>query len=403
MTDSVLQGSLASFKLPDVLSFVSSAHKSGTLTLHSDGHESYIFFQNGALVFAGSNQEPFRLGAILQRKKLLTRDDCMRVDEMMRHNGGRFGQLAVAQGFFSEGQLQDYLKVQVSEILYDAFVWTSGTFDFAEGIGLPSHAVTISIDLSNLIMEGARRIEEWEQCVNLLPDKNVVFRVVSSPNSDKITLTVEEWKILFMINGVRTLEDLAHDAYAEPFSVYRVVYGLLANHLIEAVPPMSRAEDTGGITGPMAVPVMPESDDDTMCQTVKGPLSGIPTVRDDTSLLVSPSARVSRHEVVKTIVAQLTVMSGESSGRMVPLTQQEYLIGRHHDNNIQINDLGISGFHARIYRGPEGYVIEDLKSRNGVWLNLTRVFHAILQDQDKLRLGATDFLYTILYDGTRAS
>src|SRR4029079_46628 len=199
MADSALQGSLASFKLPDVLSFLSSTQKSGTLTLRSEGHESYISFQNGALVFAGSNQEVFSLGAILQRKKLLSRDDCMRIDEVMRREGGRFGQLAVAKGLFSEGQLQDYLKVQVSEILYDAFVWTNGTFDFMEGIGLPSHAVTISIDLSNLIMEGARRIEEWEQCVSLLPDKNVVFRVVSSPHSDKITLTVDEWKILFMI------------------------------------------------------------------------------------------------------------------------------------------------------------------------------------------------------------
>ncbi len=401
MTDSVLQGSLASFRLPEVLSFVSAAHKSGTLTLRDEGRQSSIFFQDGALVFAGTNQEQFRLGAILLRKKKLSRDDCMRIDELMRRNGGRFGQLAVAQGLFSDGQLQDYLKVQVSEILYDAFVWTRGTFDFLEGIELPSNAVTISIDLANLIMEGARRIEEWEQCVNLLPDKNVTFRVVSSPNSDKITLTVEEWKILFMINGVRTLEDLSHDADEDPFRVYRVVYGLLANHLIEAVPPSARAEDTGGVTGPMTTPPMP--DDDTIRQMLKASFSGLPTVRDDTSLLVSPTARVSRHEVVKTTVAQITVLNGESEGRSVPLTQQEYLIGRHKDNNIQLNDLGISGFHARIYRGPEGYVIEDLKSRNGVWLNRTRVFHAILQDQDKLRLGATDFVYTILYDGTRAT
>ena len=46
------------------------------------------------------------------------------------------------------------------------------------------------------------------------------------------------------------------------------------------------------------------------------------------------------------------------------------------------SDLGISGHHARIFRGPEGYVIEDLKSRNGTWLNGTRVFHSILQNGD---------------------
>jgi len=405
MSDSVLQGSLVSFKLPHVLSFLNAAQKSGTLTLSSEGGETFIFFQNGALVFAGSSQEQYRLGAILLRKRKVARSDCVRIDELMRRDGGRFGQIAVAQGILSDPQLHDYLKVQVSEILYDAFVWTTGAFTFSEAMELPSHAVTISIDLADLIMEGARRIEEWEQCIKLLPDKNVVFRVVASPNSEKITLTVDEWKILFMINGVRTLEELSHDADDVPFHVYRVVYGLLANHLIEPVAPAERADDTGGNTAPVAPPPMP--DDETMRQAPMASFSGMSTVRDaendDTSLLVNTSARVSRKDIVKTTVAQLTVMTGEGEGTTIPLTQQEYLIGRHKDNNIQLTDLGVSGFHARIYRGPDGYVIEDLKSRNGVWLNGTRVFHAILQDQDKMRLGATDLVYGILYDGSRGA
>ena len=404
MSDTVLQGSLVSFKLPQVLSFLNAAQKSGTLTLTSDGRDTHIFFQNGSIVFAASNQEQFRLGTILLRKRKLTRNDCMRIDELMRRNGGRFGQIAVAQGILSDPQLHDFLKVQVSEILYDAFVWTMGSFAFTDAVELPSYAVTISIDLANLIMEGARRIEEWEHCLQLLPDKNVVLKVVANPNSDKITLTVEEWKILFMINGVRTLEDLSHDADGEPFEVYRVVYGLLSNHLIEPITPAERAEDTGGtVTRPVAPPSFPE--DDTIRQGVIDSFSEMPTVEgnegDDTSLLISAEARVSRKDIVKTMVAQLTVLNGEGEGTTIPLTQQEYLIGRHRDNNIQLTDLGISGFHARIYRGPEGYVIEDLKSRNGVWLNATRVYHATLQDKDTIRLGATDLSYTILYDGMR--
>ena len=404
MTESVLQGSLVSFKLPQVLSFLNAAQKSGTLTLTSDGRDTHIFFQTGSIVFAASNQEQFRLGTILLRKRKLTRNDCLRIDDLMRRNGGRFGQIAVTQGILSDPQLHDFLKVQVSEILYDAFVWTSGSFSFTDAVELPSYAVTISIDLANLIMEGARRIEEWEQCIRLLPDKNVVFRVVSNPNSDKITLTVDEWKILFMINGVRTLEELSHDADAEPFDVYRVVYGLLSNHLIEPVSPAERAEDTAGtVTRPVAPPPLPE--DETMRQGSLDSFSEMPTVHeqdgDDTSLLISSTARVSKKDIVKTTVAQLTVMNGENEGTTIPLTQQEYLIGRHKDNNIQLTDLGVSGFHARIYRGPDGYVIEDLKSRNGIWVNATRVYHATLQDKDTIRLGATDLSYSILYDGMR--
>ncbi|HEX2123231.1 MAG TPA: DUF4388 domain-containing protein, partial [Thermoanaerobaculia bacterium] len=244
MAEAVLHGSISAFPLPEVLTFLSTTRKGGTLTLASEAKEAYLFFDDGALIYAGSNQEQFRLGSILLRKKRITRQQRERLDAMMQAEGGRFGQHAVQEGILTDAQLRDFLKVQVSEIVYDCFVWNGGTFSFAEETRLPQHAVTISIDLGNLIMEGARRIEEWEQCLKLLPDQSVVFRVVTSPRDEKITLTADEWRILFLINGQRTLEDLCHDSEDDPFDVYRVVYGLQANHLIEPVLNVHADEDT---------------------------------------------------------------------------------------------------------------------------------------------------------------
>src|SRR5207247_7294736 len=93
---------------------------------------------------------------------------------LMSSDGGRFGQIAIEQGVLTDAQLRDFLKIQVSEILFDCFVWKGGTFTFAAPLDLPPYAVTIAVDLSNLIMEGARRINEWEECVRLLPDDKVV-------------------------------------------------------------------------------------------------------------------------------------------------------------------------------------------------------------------------------------
>ena len=81
------------------------------------------------------------------------------------------------------------------------------------------------------------------------------------------------------------------------------------------------------------------------------------------------------------------VESGELAGRVIPLAEPEYLIGRHRDNGIQIPDIGVSGFHARIYRGPDGFTLEDLKSRNGTWINGTRIYHATLSNGDRVHLG----------------
>jgi hypothetical protein len=244
-------------------------------------------------------------------------------------------------------------------------------------------------------MEGARRIAEWEECVRLLPDSKVVFRVVSNPDAEKITLSIEEWKILFLINGRRRLEELSHDSDEDPLHVYRVVYGLFANKLIEAVTRTASPDDTGG--GAPVTTIF----DETMRQQ-PATFSADSTVRevgDDTNLLLSTGPKLSYKDVVKPTIAQLTITSGEDTGLMFPLTESEYLIGRQRDNQIPLADLGISGHHVRIYRGPDGYAIEDLKSRNGTWLNSARTFHALLHSGDQIRIGATELRYEILYDG----
>jgi hypothetical protein len=375
-----LQGDVTAFRLPDVLSFLCTTRKSGTLAVASNSKKAHFFFREGALVYAGSNQEQFRLGSILLRKKKITREECERIDALMQRDGGRFGQLAVQEGVMSDAQLRDFLKVQVSEIVYDAFIWAEGTFSFHGETSLPDHAVTITIDLGNLIMEGARRIEEWEQCASLLPDRSMVFRVVAKPRDEKITLTADEWKILFLINGQRTLEELCNDADEEPLQVYRVLYGLFANKLIEVASTTFR-----------------EHDDATIRQA--SPKFGAESTmrdeepNDDTSLLVSSQAHLSYADVVRPIVAQLRVSTDDG---IIPLTDPEYLIGRHRENTIVLPDPGVSGFHARIYRGPEGYVLEDLKSRNGTWVNGERVFQLTLTSGDRVHVGTTDLLYEVL-------
>ncbi len=398
MSSVSLRGTLDSFKLPDVLTFLSTAKKTGMLTITLAEKEAYVFFRAGAVVYAASNHESLRLGPILVRKKRMTKEQAAEIDDLMLRSGGRFADVALQTGVMNQSQLDDFLKIQVSEVLYDAFVWKSGDFAFYEGIDLPPSAVTISMELSNLIMEGARRIDEWEECLRLLPDSSVVFRVVSDPESEKITLSLDEWKILFLINGQRTLEELCRDTEADSFQVYRLAYGLMANKLIEPTEP--RSDETDDVTAPVAA-----LGDDTVRQGVVE-FGADATMRDfsndDTNLLVSNEATLSYKDVVKKTVAQLSVIKGEDSGTVIPLIENEYLIGRQRDNDIPLADLGVSGHHARIFRGTEGYVIEDLKSRNGTWLNGTRVFHSVLKNGDQIRVGATDMRYEVLFDASSA-
>jgi hypothetical protein len=93
-------------------------------------------------------------------------------------------------------------------------------------------------------MEGARRIDEWGGLACCPTARSSSAR--SRSETEKITLSLDEWRILFLINGQRTLKSSA-SRRVEAFQVYRLVYGLLAYKLIE--PAKDSGIDRDVVTG----------------------------------------------------------------------------------------------------------------------------------------------------------
>lgn len=71
----------------------------------------------------------------------------------------------------------------------------------------------------------------------------------------------------------------------------------------------------------------------------------------------------------------------------VPLTQAATTIGRLPDNNVQIDNLAVSGHHARISWEQGQYILEDLGSLNGTYVNNERVGKATLRHGDRVKIG----------------
>src|SRR6201998_1195219 len=71
----------------------------------------------------------------------------------------------------------------------------------------------------------------------------------------------------------------------------------------------------------------------------------------------------------------------------VPLGTRPVTIGRAPDNDIQIDNLAVSNYHARVYVEAGSLVVEDLNSLNGSFLNEIRVDRAMLKDGDTILIG----------------
>ena len=82
----------------------------------------------------------------------------------------------------------------------------------------------------------------------------------------------------------------------------------------------------------------------------------------------------------------------------VPLGTRPVTIGRAPDNDIPIDNLAVSNYHARVYVEAGSLVVEDLNSLNGSFLNDIRVERAMLKDGDAILIGKHHILVDQMHD-----
>jgi len=90
---------------------------------------------------------------------------------------------------------------------------------------------------------------------------------------------------------------------------------------------------------------------------------------------------------------RLLQVEGPGAPREIPLTQLPQRIGRDSQAEIRVPSAHVSRHHLQIRREGDDIVCADLESRNGAWLNNTRVHEASLRDGDTLQIGDAVFIF----------
>ena len=86
----------------------------------------------------------------------------------------------------------------------------------------------------------------------------------------------------------------------------------------------------------------------------------------------------------------LVFVNGGHAGESFALLPTTMTIGREHDNNVEIKDPDVARYHARILRERDDFVVEDLNSSSGTWINGERKARAVLSHGDVIRVGQTE-------------
>jgi hypothetical protein len=180
------QGSLAELHLPDIVQLMSVSGKTGVFHLQDGPVKGEIFLKDGQIVHA---------------------------------------QLDDAQG---------------EEAVYALAIWNRGEFRFEPGVSTDRNTITKSN--TNLLMEAARRLDEWRVLQKKIPSTDHAPEFVIQEGRDgQINLNTGEWLILSKIDGRRSVKQIAAAAGLPVFDVAKILYGLVATGLLRLREPAKGA------------------------------------------------------------------------------------------------------------------------------------------------------------------
>ena len=235
-----LKGDLHDFSTTQLLNLISLARKTGTLTIEGS-QVAQMAFRDGKLVLANMGENSNSLAFVLEDAGILTHQQ----GEVIRTKASgtsdkQLGHLLIKAGYVTQGDIIQSVRRHTLDVVFRLFTWVEGLFRFDANTIPPSDRITVPIDLESVIMEGSRRLKEWEVLQEELPDLDVSLRFSDRPNSRlrNINLTVEEWRVVSFVSPKNSIRQIAEAINLNEFQIRRIVYGMIQAGLVEIIEPV---------------------------------------------------------------------------------------------------------------------------------------------------------------------
>lgn len=241
-----LRGDLKDINLADIFQTLAMNQQEGTLTIWSGNRRMDIYFsKEGVRLLVSGDKKYLRLGEILLREKKITPVELDMALARQKMTGEMLGQALIDMGIVTAEEIEKAVRHQIEEEIFDVFSWKDAKFEFVPGepkgdffdpakLGKP-----ITFNVQSIIMEAARRIDEWNLIHSVIPSMQVIFRVVdpyAQPPKIAEKAGVDEriiTSIIELIDGKRTVEQIVEESGLGKFEVCKVLAMLAQARYIE--------------------------------------------------------------------------------------------------------------------------------------------------------------------------
>lgn len=224
-----IRGSLLEASLPDVLQLLAMGQKTGVLSIGDRSNFGYIYFDRGRISYARIVNRRDRLGDILEKSGIITTNQLNEAVVAQSHTRNKLlGEILLERGLLTQEELHHYVRLQIEEAVYFLFTWTQGTFSFDVDVTPDDQPVLVSITPESLLLEGARRVDEWSLIEKKVPGFDSVFEFDRARlTTSGATLTPDEERLMRLIDGRRDVAALVEATGMGEFEVGKALYGLV--------------------------------------------------------------------------------------------------------------------------------------------------------------------------------
>jgi hypothetical protein len=277
----MLKGSLEDFSLSDIFRLLSFTKKTGRLEVYKSAGDGRVFFRDGEVYFAQSSLKKEPLGQKLVRSGALSEGQLREALDLHANTGERVGEILLRGGDIGEEQLSAAVREQIEDAVFDLLRWEVGEFAF-EPHERFTVEIPISVSVENLIVEASRRLDELELIRRRIPSPDVVLAVAPTPpeGAKQINITPDEWRLLVLVDGIRTVGEIAEAADVDEFSGLRTLYGLLSSGLMDVTSygPQEQASPTARPR--LLAPPSPAESDDSL-KPMESSIESLPDLPPD--------------------------------------------------------------------------------------------------------------------------
>jgi hypothetical protein len=252
-----IHGTLNTMCVSDLLQFLASGRKTGTLKFGRGSIIKEIFLERGLIVGSSSNDPREYLGQVLIHYGKIDEAQLQVGMEIQRESGGKLGMILAAQGFLSEDDVLDVLRTRTMESIFDLFLWEDAQFEFFDNAPPPDDLIRTEVEATSVIMDGIYRIDEWTRLRAVIPSDRTFFELAPG-----WTLSLNESKetrqILYCVEKRMTVAEICYNMHTSAFHACAQLFELVNRDVIrvagEAPESAEAANDLSGLRLPKTVP-----------------------------------------------------------------------------------------------------------------------------------------------------